>query len=104
MPLTRPRIPDECPRAATVRVGEQGPVGNLLYGGRPGEGLPGPAGVPLEGRPSIAELENLTAKHGVEFGVTYKLGAVLAPMVLAVSISYTPGVTDPWICHLGQTY
>jgi RHS repeat-associated protein len=54
---------------------EQGPVEAMLYGGRPGEGLPGSEGVPIEGRPSITDLENLTVKYGVEFAVTYRLGS-----------------------------
>lgn len=54
---------------------EGGPVSDLLYGGRPGEGLPRASGVPIPARPTVQELENLTAKHGVEFAVTYKLGA-----------------------------
>ena len=49
-------------------------VGDLLYGNKAGEGLPGPAGVPISGRPTNQQLENLTAKHNVEFGVTYRLG------------------------------
>jgi hypothetical protein len=49
-------------------------VQNLLYGARPGEGLPGSGGVPISSRPTPLELENLTQKHGVEFAVTYKLG------------------------------
>ncbi|MDH1109260.1 LysM peptidoglycan-binding domain-containing protein [Pseudomonas otitidis] len=52
----------------------ESPLHGLLYGARSGEGLPGFAGVPLSGRPSVLELENLTVKHGVEFAVTYKFG------------------------------
>ncbi|MDG9931262.1 LysM domain-containing protein, partial [Pseudomonas sp. GD04042] len=47
---------------------------NLLYGARVKEGLPGLVGAPITRRPSVAELENLTLKHDVEFAVTYKLG------------------------------
>ena len=50
------------------------PVSELLYGARPGEGLPGYQGVAIPKRPTALELENLTAKHGVEFAVTYKYG------------------------------
>ncbi|TVZ95332.1 putative T7SS-secreted protein [Streptomyces sp. BK340] len=53
---------------------EECPLNRLLYGARPGEGLPGPAGVEIPRRPTIQELENLTIKHGVEFAVTYKYG------------------------------
>lgn len=60
--------------AQSATAAEQGPVERLLYGGRPGEGLPGAKGVPIDGRPSISDLENLSEKHGVEFAVTYKLG------------------------------
>jgi hypothetical protein len=49
-------------------------VSRLLYGARQGEGLPGATGVNIARRPSITELENLTAKHEVEFAVTYRLG------------------------------
>lgn len=58
----------------TLNAGE-GLVGDLLYGARPGEGLPGGAGVEIPRRPTITELENLTIKHGVEFGVTCRLGS-----------------------------
>lgn len=54
--------------------GTVGPITRLLYGARKGEGLPGFAGVAIERRPSVGELENLTIKHGVEFAVVYKLG------------------------------
>ncbi|KKW81768.1 hypothetical protein AAV96_02590, partial [Acinetobacter sp. AG1] len=50
------------------------PVHKLLYGMKIGEELPGTVGVPIMNRPSVIEIENLTAKHGVEFAVTYKLG------------------------------
>ncbi len=50
-------------------------VSNLLGGNRAGEGLPGSAGVPIPNRPTSLELENLSAKHNVEFAVTYKLGS-----------------------------
>ncbi|WP_276528321.1 putative T7SS-secreted protein [Streptomyces noursei] len=49
-------------------------LNRLLYGGRPGEGLPGSAGIAIPRRPTVQEMENLTAKHGVEFAVTYKYG------------------------------
>jgi RHS repeat-associated protein len=49
-------------------------ITRLLYGARKGESLPGSAGVAIERRPTVGELENLTIKHGVEFAVTYKLG------------------------------
>jgi hypothetical protein len=49
-------------------------ITRLLYGARKGEGLPGSAGVTIDRRPTVTELENLTIKHGVEFAVTYKLG------------------------------
>ena len=54
---------------------ERGAVENLLYGARVGEGLPGAAGIQIPGRPSIESLANLSAKHDVEFAVTYTLGA-----------------------------
>ncbi|MFD7379997.1 DUF6531 domain-containing protein [Streptomyces mirabilis] len=54
--------------------GRVGAITRLLYGAREGEGLPGVAGVAIERRPSVGELENLTIKHGVEFAVVYKLG------------------------------
>ncbi|MFI0712839.1 putative T7SS-secreted protein [Streptomyces inhibens] len=50
------------------------PLQRLLYGSRPGEGLPGSNGVAIPRRPTIQEMENMTAKHGVEFAVTYKYG------------------------------
>ncbi len=50
-------------------------VAKLLYGNRMKEGLPGAEGIPISGRPSVQELENLTAKHNVEFSVVYQLGA-----------------------------
>ncbi|MCX5450971.1 putative T7SS-secreted protein [Streptomyces libani] len=50
------------------------PIQRLLYGSRPGEGLPGSNGVAIPRRPTIQEMENMTAKHGVEFAVTYKYG------------------------------
>lgn len=59
---------------ATVGPQFESPVQSLLYGGRAGEGLPGTVGTPIAGRPTIAEIENLTAKHNVEFAVTYKMG------------------------------
>jgi hypothetical protein len=49
-------------------------IQDLLYGARAGEGLPGATGVKISSRPTISELENLTAKHGVEFATIYKLG------------------------------
>jgi hypothetical protein len=48
---------------------------NLLYKVRAGKELPGVKGVKLSRRPTPAELEGLSAKHGVEFAVIYKLGA-----------------------------
>ncbi|OKK11133.1 hypothetical protein AMK16_33055 [Streptomyces sp. CB00455] len=53
---------------------EAGPVTRLLYGARRGEGLPGFAGVKIDRRPTVTELENMTVKHDVEFAVVYKLG------------------------------
>jgi RHS repeat-associated protein len=59
----------------SAKLAEGGPfVDNLLYGARPGQGLPGATGVPISGRPTVQELQNLTSKHGVEFAVTYKYG------------------------------
>ena len=56
-------------------LGETGnAVQDLLYGAKPGQGLPGAAGVPISARPTVAELENLTAKHNVEFAVVYQYG------------------------------
>jgi len=52
----------------------QEPVASRLSRTPPGAGLPGFEGVPLTRRPSLEELENLTAQHGVEFAVTYKFG------------------------------
>jgi hypothetical protein len=49
-------------------------VSDLLYGARSGEGLPGTQGVSISGRPSPSQLDNLSAKHNVEFAVTYKYG------------------------------
>ncbi|BDM72045.1 hypothetical protein HEK616_55320 [Streptomyces nigrescens] len=49
-------------------------MNRLLYGGRPGEGLPGSEGIAIPRRPTIQEMENLSVKHGVEFAVTYKYG------------------------------
>ena len=49
-------------------------VDDLLMGARPGVGLPGRAGIPIARRPTLTEMENLSAKHGVEFAVTYKYG------------------------------
>ncbi|MGA5121918.1 hypothetical protein ACPCAG_01095 [Streptomyces pseudogriseolus] len=46
-------------------------ITRLLYGARKGEGLPGSAGVTIDRRPTVTELENLTIKNGVEFAVTY---------------------------------
>lgn len=62
------------PNATLIGPRLESPVSKLLYGERVGEGLPGAAGFPIVGRPSIIDMENLTAKHGVEFAVTYKLG------------------------------
>ena len=56
-------------------LGEYSTVNSLLYGARVGEGLPGSAGIAISGRPTVAQLENLTTKHGVEFAVTYQLGS-----------------------------
>ncbi|OQS43057.1 hypothetical protein, partial [Chromobacterium haemolyticum] len=56
------------------RLGEAGAVGDLLYGARAGEGLPGAAGVAIPSRPMPVQLANLTEKHGVEFAATYKYG------------------------------
>ncbi len=53
---------------------QPGAVDNLLYGARVGEGLPGAQGVVIPGRPTTDQLANLSAKHNVEFGVTYTLG------------------------------
>ena len=53
---------------------ESSAIRGLLYGGRVGENLPGSEGVALPGRPSAQELANLSAKHDVEFAVTYRLG------------------------------
>ncbi|WP_226941573.1 hemagglutinin repeat-containing protein [Janthinobacterium violaceinigrum] len=53
---------------------QPGAVDNLLYGARVGEGLPGAQGVVIPGRPTTDQLANLSAKHEVEFGVTYTLG------------------------------
>ena len=50
-------------------------MSDLLYGARVGEGLPGSEGVAIPSRPTPTELANLTAKHDVEFAVTYKYGA-----------------------------
>jgi hypothetical protein len=50
-------------------------ISNLLYGGRPGENLPGSKGVELLRRPTTSELELLSAKNNVEFAVMYKLGS-----------------------------
>jgi hypothetical protein len=64
-------------RGATngARLGSlEEPIGDLLYGARPGEGLPGSIGVGIPRRPTVLEMENLTVKHDVEFAVTYKLG------------------------------
>ena len=36
--------------------------------------MPGSGGVTIPGRPTPLELENLTAKHRVEFAVTYQHG------------------------------
>ena len=58
----------------TATLGEPGAVTDLLYGARPGEGLPGSAGVAIPARPTPTELANLTEKHGVEFATTYKYG------------------------------
>ena len=59
---------------STSRLRETGAVGDLLYGARTGEGLPGSAGVAIPSRPMPVQLANLTEKHGVEFAVTYKYG------------------------------
>jgi len=57
-------------------LGETGnAVQDLLYGAKPGQGLPGSAGVPISERPTVGELENLTEKHHVEFAVVYQYGA-----------------------------
>jgi hypothetical protein len=48
---------------------------NLLYKVRAGKELPGYKGVKLSRRPTPAELEGLSRKHGVEFAVIYKLGS-----------------------------
>ncbi|MFF3015437.1 DUF6531 domain-containing protein [Streptomyces sp. NPDC057939] len=55
-------------------VAAEGPVTRLLYGARRGEGLPGSAGVKIDRRPTVTELENMTVKHDVEFAVVYELG------------------------------
>ena len=65
---------DQSTRGTPATELAEGPVDRLLYGGRPGKGLPGRAGVDIPNRPTITELENLTEKHGVEFATTYKLG------------------------------
>ncbi len=55
-------------------LAEQNAVEKLLYGGKIGENLPSSKGVAISKRPTVTELENLTAKHNVEFAVSYKLG------------------------------
>jgi RHS repeat-associated protein len=50
------------------------PVTDLLFGGKAREGLPGPDGIPIPKRPTILDLENLSAKHNVEFSTVYRLG------------------------------
>ena len=63
------------PNERTLLARETGnPVQDLLFGNRPGEGLPGSQGVQISGRPTIQELENLSAKHNAEFSVVYRLG------------------------------
>jgi hypothetical protein len=49
-------------------------VGDLLFGARVGEGLPGSSGSQILYRPTSTQLDLLTAKHNVEFAVTYKMG------------------------------
>jgi hypothetical protein len=61
--------------AGGAALGEGSAVSKLLYGARPGENLPGAKGIGVPARPSVTEMENLSAKHGVEFAVTYKYGA-----------------------------
>jgi RHS repeat-associated protein len=51
-----------------------GPVEDLLYGARVGEGLPGSSGVILPQRPTDRDLENLTVKHQVEFELIMERG------------------------------
>jgi hypothetical protein len=58
----------------TATLGEPGAVTDLLYGARPGEGLPGSAGVAIPARPTPVELANLSEKHSVEFAATYRYG------------------------------
>nr|GEU28664.1 hypothetical protein [Tanacetum cinerariifolium] len=67
-------------------VGPQLESPELLYGGRVGERLPGKAGTPISGRPTISEVENLTVKHNVEFAVTLKMGP--GKMVVVVNTIY----------------
>ncbi|OUS03260.1 hypothetical protein A9Q81_07695 [Gammaproteobacteria bacterium 42_54_T18] len=50
------------------------PIIDLMFGRKVGEGLPGSQGVKIANRPTVLELENLSAKHNVEFSVTYSLG------------------------------
>ena len=65
-------------RPTPTNLGELAEPGNvipdLLYGARTGEGLPGSNGVLIPKRPTVPELENLTAKHGVEFATIYERG------------------------------
>jgi hypothetical protein len=60
--------------AGRPRLNEFGPVENLLYGAPRQGGLPGSSGVDIPRRPTPLDLENMTAKHDVEFAVTYELG------------------------------
>ncbi|MFF2821307.1 RHS repeat-associated core domain-containing protein, partial [Kitasatospora cineracea] len=59
---------------STGMLREASPILRLTYMVQDGKGLPGRSGVELPGRPTVAELERLTVKHGVEFAVIYKLG------------------------------
>jgi len=56
------------------RLQEEDAVSDLLFGARVGEGLPGAGGVRISRRPTANQLELLSTKHNVEFGVVYKLG------------------------------
>ncbi len=62
--------------SSTLRQpGDRLSLSQLLFGARRGEGLPGRVGVDVgRTRPAVTEIENLTAKHGVEFAVTYLPG------------------------------
>jgi hypothetical protein len=60
---------------AIGRLQEGNIVNDLLFGARPGQGLPGASGAKIPSRPTPAQLELLTDKHNVEFAVTYKLGS-----------------------------